>query len=61
MRNALLPVPEFKLPHQLAMALDSLPINAISIAERNAVISRLALMLMEAAGIQTEETGDDGR
>jgi hypothetical protein len=25
------------------------------------VISRLALMLMEAASTQTEETGDDGR
>jgi hypothetical protein len=43
------------------MALDSLPMNRISTAERNAVISRLALMLMEAAGIQTEKTGDDGR
>ncbi len=61
MRNALTPVLEFKLPRQLDLALDSLPINAISIAERNAVISRLALMLMEAAGIQTEESGDDGR
>ena len=61
MRNALLPVLELKLPRQLAMALDSLPMNGISAAERNAVISRLALMLMEAAAIQTEETGDDGR
>ena len=61
MRNALLPVLQFKLPRQLAMALDSLPMNGISTAERNAVISRLALMLMAAAGIQTEETGDDGR
>ena len=61
MRNALLPILEFKLPRQLAMALDSLPMNEISVAERNAVISRLALMLMEAAGIQTEEAGDDGR
>ncbi len=61
MRNALLPIPEFRLPHQLAMALDSLPMNGISIAERNAVISRLALMLMEAAGIEHEEGSDDGR
>lgn len=61
MRNALLPILEFKSPCQLAMALDSLPMNRISAAERNAVISRLALMLMEAAGIQTEEAGDDGR
>ena len=35
--------------------------NRISTAERNAVIARLALMLIEAAGIQTEEAGDDGR
>lgn len=55
MRNALRPILESKLPRQLAMALDSLPMNGISTAERNAVISRLALMLMEAAGIQTED------
>ena len=61
MRNALRPILKSKLPRQLAMALDSLPMNGISTAERNAVISRLALMLMEAAGIQTEKTGDDGR
>ena len=61
MRNALLPILEFRLPRQLAMALDSLPMNGISMTERNAVISRLALMLMEAAGIEDEEGGDDGR
>ena len=61
MRNALLPIVEFKSPRQLAMVLDCLPMNGISAAERNAVISRLALMLMEAAGIQIEEAGDDGR
>ena len=61
MRNALLPILEFKLPRQLAIALDCLPMNGISMAERNAVISRLALMLMEAAGTEHEETGDDGR
>ena len=61
MRNALRPILESKLPRQLAMALDSLPMNGISTAERSAVISRLALMLMEAAGIPTEKTGDDGR
>jgi hypothetical protein len=61
MRNALLPILEFKLPRQLAMALDSPPTNGISMADRNAVISRLALMLMEAAGIEHEEGGDDGR
>jgi hypothetical protein len=61
MRNALLPIVEFKSPRQLAMALDSLPMKGISAAERNAVILRLALMLMEAAGIEHEEASDDGR
>jgi hypothetical protein len=61
MRNALLPIPEFKLPRQLDLALDFLPTNRISTAERNAVIARLAHMLMEAAGIATKEGGDDGR
>jgi hypothetical protein len=61
MRKALLPIEEFKSPRQLAMALDSLAMKGISAAERNAVISRLALMLMEAAGIEHEEAGDDGR
>ena len=61
MRNALLPIPEFKLPRQLDLALDFLPLNGISTAERNAVMARLALMLMEAAGIVTEESGDDER
>lgn len=61
MRNALLPILEFKLPRQLDLALDFLPMSGISTTERNAVIARLALMLMEAAGIATEEGGDDGR
>jgi hypothetical protein len=61
MRNALLPILEFKLPRQLDLVLDFLPANRISPAERNAVIARLALMLMEAAGIASEEGGDDGR
>jgi hypothetical protein len=43
------------------MALDSLEMNGLSAAERNAVISGLARLLMEAAGLETEEGGDDGR
>lgn len=61
MRNALLPILEFRLPRQLDLALDSLAMSGISTTERNAVIARLAIMLMEAAGIATEEGGDDGR
>lgn len=61
MRNTLQPVLGFKSPRQLTMVLDSLRMARISIAERNAVISRLAGMLAEAAGIESEEGGDDGR
>ena len=43
MRNALLPILEFKLPRQLDLALDVLPTSGISTTERNAVIARLAL------------------
>ena len=60
MRNALLPIVAFKPPRQLSMALDSQEMNGLSAAERNAVISGLARLLMEAAGLETEEGGDDG-
>jgi len=60
MRNTLQPVLDFKSPRQLTMVLDSLRMTGISIAERDAVISRLARMLAEAAGIG-EDGGDDGR
>ena len=53
------PILKSKLPRQLAMAL--IANERDQHHQRNAVISRLALMLMEAAGIQTEKTGDDGR
>jgi len=40
--------------------LDSLELRGIRAAERGAVISRLARLLMEAAGVAIEESGDDG-
>jgi hypothetical protein len=61
MRNALLPIVVFKPPRQLSMALDSLEMTGLTGAERNAVISGLARLLMEAAGLETEESGDDGQ
>ncbi len=61
MRNALLPIVAIKPPRQLSMALDSQEMNGLSAAERNAAISGLARLLMEAAGLETEEGGDDGR
>lgn len=61
MKNALLPITEARLPRQLTMALDTVQMNGLSIAERNAVISRLARLLMEAAGVEIKEEADDGR
>jgi hypothetical protein len=61
MRNALQPIVRFKPPRQLSMVLDSLELKGISAAERRAVIARLARLLMEAAGVEIEESGDDGR
>jgi hypothetical protein len=61
MKNGLLPIVVFKPPRQLSMALDSLEMNGLGAAERTAVISGLARLLMEAAGLETEESGDDRR
>jgi hypothetical protein len=51
----------FKPIRQLNMALDSMALIGISPAERGAVIVRLVRLLMEAAGVEIEESGDDGR
>jgi hypothetical protein len=51
----------FKPIRQLYMALDSMALIGISPAERGAVIVRLVRLLMEAAGVEIEESGDDGR
>jgi hypothetical protein len=61
MRNALQPMTRFRLPRQFSMALDSIKLGGMSAAERSAVIARLARLLMEAAGVESEESGDDGR
>jgi hypothetical protein len=61
MKNALLPITEARLPRQLTMALDTLQMNGLSTPERNAVIARLARLLMEAAGVEIEEGADDER
>jgi hypothetical protein len=59
MKNALLPVTEVRLPRQLTMTLEAVQTNGLSVPERNAVLSRLARLLMEAAGVK--EGADDGR
>lgn len=61
MRNAFQPIVKFKVPQQLSMALDSIALGGISAVERSAVIARLARLLMEAAGVESKESGDDGR
>jgi len=61
MKNALLPIVEVRLPRQLTMALDTVQMGGLSAPERSAVISRLVRLLMEAAGVTSEEAADDGR
>jgi len=62
MKKALLPVTEVtRLPRQLTMALDAVQMNGLSVPERNAVLVRLARLLMEATGVEVEEGADDGR
>ena len=61
MKNALQPIVRFKPPRQLSMALDSIRLKGISAAERSAAIARLARLLMEAAGLEIKEIGDDER
>jgi len=51
MRNALLPILVYRLPRR--------PGAQSARPKRNALIARLALMLMEATVIVTEERGDD--
>jgi hypothetical protein len=41
--------------------LDTVQMNGLSAPERSAVISRLARLLMEAAGVEIKEGADDVR
>jgi hypothetical protein len=50
-----------KPARQLAISLDRPVLDGITPAERNTAIRRLARLLMEAAGAQPEEIGDDER
>ncbi len=61
MRNTLLPITHVRSPRQLAMALDTAQMKGFTTPERDAVIARLARLLMEAAGVEFEEGADDGR
>ena len=48
-----------KPPHQLAMALDRPMLNGMTVDERSTAVRRLARLLMEAAGVDPEEIGND--
>ena len=48
-------------PRQLAISLDRPVLNAMTPADCNVAVRRLARLLMEAAGVDPKEIGDDER
>jgi len=48
-------------PRQLQMQFDSERLRGMSPPEREQVVTRLAILLAEAAGTSEPEGGDDGR
>jgi hypothetical protein len=50
-----------KPPRQFAMSLDSPALSGMTSADRSTALRRLARLLMEAAGADPEEIGDDER
>ena len=46
-------------PRQLDLVLDNARLRGMTPAERHAVIRSLALLMLEARGIATQEAGDD--
>jgi hypothetical protein len=55
------PTVSTKLPRQLAISLDRPVLNGMTPSDRNAAVRRLARLLMEAAGVDPKEIGDDER
>jgi hypothetical protein len=50
-----------KPPRQFAMSLDRPVLNGMIANDRNTAVRRLAHLLMEAAGVDPREIGDDER
>ena len=48
-------------PRQLAISLDRPVLNGMTSTDRNTAVRRLARLLMEAAGVDPKEIGDDER
>ena len=61
MRMPLQPTVSIKPPRQLAIPLDRPMLNGMTSSDRNTAVRRLARLLMEAAGTDLEEIGDDER
>jgi hypothetical protein len=61
MRSLRPPTVSTKPPRQLAISLDRPVLDGMTSSERNTAIRCLARLLMEAAGAQPEEIGDDER
>jgi hypothetical protein len=60
-RSLLPPTVSTKPFRQLAIALDGPVLNGMTPSDRNAALRHLARLLMEAAGADPEEIGDDER
>jgi hypothetical protein len=50
-----------KPPRQLAISLDRPVLSGMTSSDQNAAVRRLARLLMEAAGADPKEIGDDER
>jgi hypothetical protein len=55
------PTVSTKPPRQLAISLDRPVLNGMTCSDRDAAVRRLARLLMEAAGVDSKEIGDDER
>lgn len=59
MRNLPVPALPSMMQRQLSIPLDSGRLRGMSTSERRTVLTRLASLLMEAAGVETGERDDD--
>ena len=61
MQLPLRPTVHGKPPRQLAISLDRPVLNGMTANERATIVRHLASLLMEAAGVDPKEIGDDER
>jgi hypothetical protein len=61
MQLPLRPTVHRKPPRQLAISLDLPVLNGMTASDRGTAVRRLASLLMEAAGVDPKEIGDDER